>query len=53
MRAGRPALEGPAVPGAADRPAALSARNRRTALLLLAWVALLAAASVAVAWLRN
>jgi hypothetical protein len=53
MPVGRHALESPAAPPAPDRPAAVSARNRRTAALLLAWVALLVAASVAVAWLRN
>jgi hypothetical protein len=31
----------------------LSTRNRRTALILLAWIALLMLASAVVAWLRN
>ena len=31
----------------------LSTRNRRTALVLLAWIALLMLASPVVAWLRN
>jgi hypothetical protein len=32
---------------------ALSSRNRRTALVLVAWIALLMLASAVVAWLRN
>jgi hypothetical protein len=35
------------------RPDALSSRNRRTALVLVAWIALLMLAAVVVAWLRN
>ncbi len=31
----------------------LSTRNRRTALVLLVWIALLMLASAVVAWLRN
>lgn len=31
----------------------LAARNRRTAFGLVGWIALLAAASMAVAWFRN
>jgi hypothetical protein len=47
-----------AVPGdergaAAPEAAPVSVRNRRTALGLLAWVALLVLVSVAVAWVRN
>ncbi len=44
----RPSL---APPPARDE--ALSQRNRRTAIWLLIWIALLVAASVAVIWLRN
>jgi hypothetical protein len=38
---------GPAVAGS------LPTRNRRTALVLVAWIILLAIASALVAWLRN
>lgn len=41
----------PAVPGA--RAEDLPERNRRTARVLVAWILVLAAASVMVAWLRN
>jgi hypothetical protein len=34
-------------------PRALAARNRRTAVALVGWIALLALASMAVAWFRN
>jgi hypothetical protein len=37
-------------PGA---PRPVSERNRRTAWILLAWIALLMLAAVAVAWIRN
>lgn len=36
-----------------EAPRTLAARNRRTALSLVGWIALLAAASMAVAWFRN
>lgn len=35
------------------RGAPLAARNRRTALLLIGWIALTALASVIVIWVRN
>lgn len=34
-------------------PRALATRNRRTAIALLAWIALLMLAAMAVAWFRN
>ena len=36
-----------------EGPRILAARNRRTALALVAWIALLALVSMAVAWFRN
>ena len=36
-----------------EPPGGPSSRNRRTALVLVAWIALLMLASAVVAWLRN
>ncbi len=36
-----------------EPPGLLSSRNRRTAIVLVAWIALLMLASAVVAWLRN
>jgi hypothetical protein len=39
-------------PGPED-PADLARRNRRTALILIGWIALLVLASIIVIWVRN
>jgi len=41
------------VVAASSDPAPLPVRNRRTAAVLLVWIAILAAAAVVVAWVRN
>lgn len=37
----------------AEAPRTLAGRNRRTAFVLVGWIALLALVSMAVAWFRN